>query len=881
MLTRSRWWYSPILPLDSSFPFASRQTLVAFILTFSSHVSRKRPADIFLTFFTNSTSVLIVFLNELSNALMASGANTPDPADAIQSYLEDHPDSNLANVLDRKEQEKKLRVVADDILQAFLDSKAYNCEPMRVFLREILAGSIFESILKTCSQPDWINGWIAYLLEEGEPEIMSAINVGVGDATSQDVNVAPSRKHDNVGSASQEDRNPPFQKKSSLEQAEIGDDDDATRLAMLEAKRLSEMIAAEEAKRTRASEDLSEKISSAPSTNSLPTPTSSQSDLPEADKKPVFAQTTLPATAKRLSSEVQKPDGRSETATTSPFTDFSQLAPSTTSIIESTKVPSLTLHNAKVVLFDDGQSGEKANLRSKPTMDYLLQVEPASSYHAGWMIARKYADFETLHEVLRRISVISGVPDFTQKYVTVPSWKGKNQTGLRLDLEAYLLEALRHIRLAESEGMKRFLEKDQALDKLSNSKGLLGFPSPEAFQSVGKGMLDVLASAPKGAAGGGKALLEGVSGVFQRKQNGTGRPLSSSHFNSTSQPYLEEQAPSSTPVASTASADWSLRDADLSPPNPPVKAAGDDQSEDHTLVETVRPSPPRKRPSGDTFERRNALKQNTGSQSISSARKESVSQPPAVLEDSMSSTTSAEYMRLNLPPPPSEISEDYGSLKLGSKWHVEPKELGKEQDDPRLSKTISSMQGHLKVVETQNLTNSGESHTRKTTSTPLTSGEAQVVVELLFAVISELYTLSSVWSIRRTLLNAAKAFLLRPGNPSLEAIRSLLHERVIDENTSDNGIAWQLKKLRENTMPTDEELAAWPPPLSQQEQESLREKARRLLVEDGMPPALKGVMGSSASSEALGRVFDSLQIENVSRGLIFAVMLQGIRTLTH
>ena len=875
MLTWSRWWYSPILPLDSSFPFACRQTLIAFILAFSSHVSRKRPADVFLTFFTNSTSVLIVFLNELSNALMAAGANTADPADALQLYLEEHPDSNLANVLNRKEQEKKLRIVADDVLQAFLDSKAYNCEPMRIFLREILAGSIFESILKTCSQPDWINGWIVYLLEEGEPEIMSAISAGVGDATSQNINITPSRSQEDRR-VLQEDRNAPFQKNLSPEQPETGNDDDATKMAMLEAKRLSEMIAAEEVKRTRASEDLGERISSAPSTDSLPTPTSSQSDLLEIDKKPAPTQSTFPPTQARLSSEAQDSVRGSETATTSPFTDFSQLAPSTTSIIESTKVPPLTLHNAKVVLFDDGQLSEKANLRTKPVMDYLLQIEPASSFHAGWMIARKYADFETLHEVLRRISVISGVPEFTQKYVTVPNWKGKTQTALRLDLEAYLLEALRHMRLAESEGMKRFLEKDQALDKLSNSKGLLGFPSPEAFQSVGKGMLDVLASAPKGAAGGGKALLEGVSGVFQRKQNGSTRPLSSSRFNSTSnlQPYLEEQNLDSTPVVSTASADSSSR-------IPLTNTAEDDGSPDPTLVQTVKPSPLRERPSGDAFERRNALGHNVDSNSISYVTQQPMPQSPAVADDLTSSTTSADYMRLNLPPPPSEISEDYGSSKLRSKWNDETEKSGNEHNDPNLSQTLVSMQDHLKVVESQNSTNLSASRSVKTASTPLTSGETQVVVELLFAVISELYTLSSVWSIRRTLLNAAKAFLLRPGNPSLEAIRSLLHERVIDENTSDSGIALQLKKLRENTMPTDEELAAWPPPLSQQEQEVLRKKARRLLVEDGMPPALKGVMGSSASSEALGRVFDSLQIGNVSRGLIFALMLQGVRTLTH
>jgi hypothetical protein len=159
--------------------------------------------------------------------------------------------------------------------------------------------------------------------------------------------------------------------------------------------------------------------------------------------------------------------------------------------------------------------------------------------------------------------------------------------------------------------------------------------------------------------------------------------------------------------------------------------------------------------------------------------------------------------------------------------------------------------------------------------------ETRVAVELLFAVINELYTLSSAWNIRRTLLAAAKSFLLRPGNPSLLSIQSLIQSSVLDANTADGGIAAHLKKLRENTLPTEQEQAAWPAEMTAEEKENLRVKARKLLIESGVPAALTGVMGQAATSEALGRLFDCLQIEEVARGLIFGVILQAVRTVTH
>ena len=101
----------------------------------------------------------------------------------------------------------------------------------------------------------------------------------------------------------------------------------------------------------------------------------------------------------------------------------------------------------------------------------------------------------------------------------------------------------------------------------------------------------------------------------------------------------------------------------------------------------------------------------------------------------------------------------------------------------------------------------------------------------MFATINELYTMSSAWTLRKTLLTAAKTFLLRPGNPQLESIRQLLQTTVLDANTSDAGIALHLRKLRENSLPTEEELAAWPAELSPDAKEELRRKARKLLVE--------------------------------------------------
>lgn len=197
------------------------------------------------------------------------------------------------------------------------------------------------------------------------------------------------------------------------------------------------------------------------------------------------------------------------------FTSFDQLVPNAppTALMDNPPPtpPPLTLHNSKMTIFDDSMPGEKSIIKNKPIAEYLIQIEPSLQYYKGWMSAKKYADFETLHEVLRRIAPITGANGFVEAHKDLPTWKNHTKASLRGELERYLNDAVQYKPLAESEGMKRFLDKDIGSGKSPAAGGL--WPG-QAFETMGKGMIDVLTQAPKGVAGGGKALFGGVTGVL-------------------------------------------------------------------------------------------------------------------------------------------------------------------------------------------------------------------------------------------------------------------------------------------------------------------------------------------------------------------------------
>lgn len=826
------YWYTPVLPKEESFPADCRQILVAFIHSFSNHVSRKRAADPFLDFLANSTSVLIVFLQELAVALKAS--QRQDAEEAVKTYLKFQPDSNLANVLNKEQQIQKLNLVADDILQNFLDSKTYNCLPTRTFLREVLAGLILDGTLTACSKAEWINGWIVYLLEEGEPELLNAIDAGVSELEDKVKGV------NEPTSMSQHKR-----RMSKAEQA--------MEEAMLEAKRLNEMIAEDQARKRQNMEN-EDTMSTTTSTtnNGMVTPSSSGSEYHAQTDGPASGGMVFDSEGNNIPSVASSPI-KQRVQTFTSFDQLEQMQPST-ALKPTSETPvrteammavPLTLHNASINIMDMGDGNDQTPMRQKPEGDMLIQIEPAGGRYPGWIVTRQYPAFEPLSETLRRIAHISGVQEFNLQYSELPSWRGRSRAIVIADLEKYLKTALKFDRLAESEAMKRFLEKETGLDKISSSQKNVFVQSGAALQDVGKGFVNVLGQGGKGlqtgfqAGGkvfqtGGKAVLGGVTGVFGAvASNVPKRPA-------------------------------------LSPMN-------------SSLTQASGFSP---RQSQDVFRPYADL----DSQARGSPRPGASTRSSAdILRTSKDFQTQAMDFEgnLNLPPPPDEITDNYipTYTSIPSRPTVTDGANSSRPSTP--TSAINASQSSLSLSKQAHLspTKEPEPSPQKPSKdrpqdTPVTDEETRVTIELMFALITELLSLSSAWTFRLSLLTAAKTYLLRPKNPQINSIRLVLQESVIDTNLSEEGLAAHIYKLRENALPTEEELKKWPGESTSEEKEKLRVKARKLLVEKGMPAALNSVVGAAASGEALGKVFDCLQNQDVARGLIFALMLQALRTVT-
>lgn len=884
-----------------------------------------RSGNRLLTSSRNSSSIMIVFLSELSGAL-SQGPNL-FPAEAVYSYLSANPESSLANVLSQDQQSKKFKLIAEDMLENFLDKQSYNCDPARTFLREILAGVILEMTLKSCSKPEWINGWIVYLLEDGEPDFNQAIDAGMN--AKDDLLSSPFNDFDgNVGNVGLAKPQKKKQERDGRNQAHrhmkrLSKAEEAMEEAMEEAKRLSQLIAEEDAHKVSGSKgdipddlraaieanarkmelqaaavsrevngksapkEFSEPVSKVIAGPISPIPTEIPPLLPE--RKPISVQATTSSVASSSTPSVPqaKPEAVSSSESSS-FTNFDQIMPKATPVAPQKPIPrrktvSLTLHNAAITIYDDSTPGETGKLRNKPNGDYLVQIEPFSSQHPGWMIVRRYPDFETLHEVLRRIAQISGVAAFTEQHQTLPNWRDHTKASLRGELERYLREALWYQSLAESEGMKRFLEKDQGQSGSgSKPSGGIGWPTPSAFESMGKGMLDVLASAPKGVAEGGKALGGGISGVFQNIGNlgqkkstpPANTPIPGASRTSTSNLPRSESTTSLSGTRRGRASEDSLRPTNIVQTQPAMIPPMERRPSYHSIIEDDNEQGRR----GSTSARSSM----SGRRSMNQSREPS--RAPSIRGTPISSPTHNLIGDFRLPPPPSDIPDDYGAGFANSSSHARTESSATTAWTP--TSTVHSQQSpgrpSMSNSSRENISLSqAPARKPRKESPPLSEPETRVAVELLFAVINELYTLSSAWNIRRTLLTAAKTFLLRPGNPSLSSIQSLIQDSVIASSTSDAGVASILRKLRVNGLPTEEELKSWPAEMSSEEKERLRIKARKLLVERGVPAALTGVMGNAATAEAMGKVFDCLQVEEVARGLIFGLLLQGVRAVTH
>ncbi|KAM0333308.1 hypothetical protein ACHAQA_001969 [Verticillium albo-atrum] len=907
-----KWWYSPILPSDSSFPLACRKVLNSFLLSVSNALYRKRPADSFLDFLTNTSSIVIVFLSELSAAFAdVSAESNVTAADAVYNYLSENPDSSLASLLSQTQQATKFRMVAEDLLQ-YLDRQTHKCDPARVFLREILAGVMLEMSLQTCSKPEWINGWIVYLLEAGEPDFSQAIDVGM--QTGPDANAMNNNLFADIdgnvgnialakGNRNSFELEKSRRKESMTHRKKLSKADEEMEEAMEEMKRMNALLAHAErqsSKETPKASPAAEKPAqfaedrtsndtdgqrpisisgeiSPSSQTSMEKPSVDSSSKRESLQSPITPRSPIDTSSQGSS---PKP---TENGTNGHFTSFDQIVPPAKDEPEAPgegpRKPLLTLHNANIVVHDDAPT-DSARIRNKPTWDYLVQIEPASSHYAGWMIVRKYSDFETLHEILRRIANISGATAFTEQHTALPNWKLHSRSSLRGELERYVRDACWYQPLAESEGMKRFLEKENGHSRGESKGGVLGW---DAFS---KNMTDVLSLGSKGAMEGSKAVFGGVTGVFNNIGLGPRRQTTTNTSLSDIQVQSNRLSLGSAPRMESTT---SLTSQVISPGGP--RKPRDSLDSQRSSIVSIQPgmmAPMERRPSYDSrgelepeglkprVDRWERGVPNLGSREHSRASSLAALRSPL----RSPSTLSLDGMKF---PMPADEQQAFQAVPTNGETHLKARESMLTRENSSTSVTSPLAQTHTQKASVASPTTPSAAAAPKAVRqyAQLSEQETHVAVELVFAVINEMYTLSSAWNIRRTLLAAAKSFLLRPGNPSLLSIQKMMQESVIEANTNDAGMAHHLRKMRENTMPTDEERASWPAEMTTEEKEKLRIKARRMLIERGVPAALTGVMGQAATTDALGRIFDCLQMEEVARGLMFGIMLQAVRVVTH
>lgn len=873
-----KWWYSPIIPTDHSFPLAVRKTLTSYILTISNRMSKKRPADTFLDLLTNSSSISIAFMAELAAAFAdVPPESSMTAVDAVYDYLATNPESRLNTLLNQRQQSAKFRMVAEDLL-SFLEPSSYDCDPARIFLREIIANTVLESILQICSKPEWINGWIVYLLEAGEPDLNQAIDVGMQTGPDSNIlfdldgnvgNIGIAKPGRFSGEHERGRRKESLAHKRQLSKAEEEAEDvlgDMKRTSTLPQSDSRQSMTMDGSERSNPSMEISSIGEEAP--------WKGHQRASAADEKSSFSASTDGASRSEVvQTPVTPPMDTPSHSSGSPrqpgkqsFTSFEQLVPPSKEaeqdVDEMPRKAPLTLHNASFTVHDDSTE-DGGRIKSKPTWDYLIQVEPSSSDYPGWMIVRRYSDFETLHEILRRIATITGATAFTELHKELPNWKIHGRESLRAELERYLRDACWYQALGESEGMKRFLEKSQGHTH--------GSSKTFAWDAVGKNMLDVLTSAPKGAMEGGKTLVDGMTGVFgnigtnltnlpgiTRKSTNQSVDLSPNPSRLSLNMPSRTDVLRSSPARSERNSIDSQRSSVISTQPGKMPMMGGERRGSFVFQSDNEEGGVRR----GRGERIGSVASVSASASARPSREHSRASSLAPVRSP--STMSLDHTKL--PPPPDEMPDDYGSPS-----HYEPSPLMFET--LMSSPTPASAQATPSAKKTAPKTAKGH--------TQMTEGETRVAVELLFAVINEMYTLSSAWNIRRTLLTAAKSFLLRPGNPSLLTVQSIIQTSVLDAHTSDASIAAHLRKIRENAMPTDEERAAWPAELTADEKEKLAVRARELLIKSGVPAALMGVMGQAATGEALGRVFDCLQIEEVARGLIFGLISQAVKVLTH
>lgn len=855
-------WYMPLIPDDSSFPATCHHYLTQTFLRFSKHMNNKRPADVFFWSVINISSTMTAFMQDLSRALSVNR----ELRAGVQTYISANPKSDLADLVHRGDQDKKLRELSSDIIQQFAPRDLKNSEPVALFLKNIVRSVILWNMVERFSDPDFINEWIIYFLEqkesagpskEGVGAVLQAFDRSVAGAAQGSLpkvsTVIPQESKSATQSPTTRKENPrpaPMQPNGTNGIKNVNGTNGTNGMNGTNGTNPTNSPSVEKPTRILPHEFIrNEGVSNRDEDNSedgksLEMRSASQNQSP-VDSPP---RSPIEMSTKRASSSASSRASVSELSMTphktSSESSRSGIYPS--QAVEPTKPsPGMGLLNGRVTVVDAGPTPDPSRtLRSKPKNQFMIQLEPLAS--AGRIVMRTYQDFENLHNTLFSVARISGCEKYMMAFSEegLPTWRNRSIDEVVAMLEFYLRMALSEEPLVKTEALYKFFEKDE--DKREREKQLkqetpnTPWRSSASLENMGKNILGTITKAPQSASEGGKAFFGGIKKALasqtlaqspsERTDNRPFGFISNNTSRAASRARLNEE-----------SLEAPIAPQDDSPVEPPPENRGR-FSIQLTRRATNPPLPPRR--SASVAARSSNLStvnasddEDTLAQSTPSLLDRDLTLESENITMTFEEPLPQELDGISLPHPPSEI-DNYDMTSehedLGYMPHIPPAAI---------------FEG-------------------------ITETETQYVLEIMFSIINELYGLSTAWMIRRSFLNIAKSVILRPGNSQLAGMRNMIQSDVLEANTKPEVIADYIRQIRKNALPTPAEAKEWEQtkkPRTDEEKEELRQKAR-ILLSESLPQGLTALLGVNQTKEAMYQLFDALQERDIARGLWTAIL---------
>ena len=649
----------------------------------------------------SASSTLIVFFRELRAATVET-----ESASGVGTYIRNNPDSALAQMVDERFQREKLRHLASRLLAAFAKSTDFECEAGRLFAREMLTLQVFDLTATMCSSASYINWYIVETFKDVQEQ---------GGLLGTD---------------------------SRAKEAE-----EAMARAVAEAAEMTRLLELEKAGANASTEELPPPLPARPphpEVESAVPKTTFASLLSDPEILPQPNRNSPPITSDRRDILGPLSVNSSTDALPMPASQPPE-SPELVSSLQHDESQESTLQHAKITLLDlSADAGSGKLIKQRSTLSYMITIEPSGGRVPGWMAIKQLADFDTLHDVLRRLATVGGIRTFPPE---LPEWKGRQHQRLADDLEDYLKMALSVKQLADSEAMKRFFGKEITEQSLGRKN--------KAWQPL-KGV-----SAP----------LKGVSGGMREAAEGSQKLLAAAWATTAGM----SKKRSSTPVKEKSNR-----------PETPVKDIREEVAV--TEEDSVDHSPP----FGDSTSISRSGTQDTSGENESDRNSTSSSLNGYKFIGDDESTKSASSTSLETQSVPYRTPEP--EPEQLSQTTMPPTSESIQLPPPSSSKSPSPPPPQERPTKPA----------VKQATPELSANDAQQILDIGFSILSEFYALSPrTWVIRKSLLNLLKSLLISNGRTYIETIRTMLQEDLITKClASDDWLSYQVKAVTEAMFPS-------------------------------------------------------------------------------